>query len=461
MNSNLLPVVAAVILQIMSIIAKYALDSGLSPRIFVAERLAIASLILTPLALIFERNTRPPMTVKVFAQILTMSMFEPLLEQNLYYSGMQYTTPTFTSGMFNLLPAITFAMACVFRFEKVAIHCHRGRAKLLGTCVAVGGAMIMTFWRGHAIPLPWTSEDSEKIHTYEKFAKDYVKGGLMLVSSCLSWSFYMMIQANVVASYQAKLSLTALICIMGTIGSTFTACIWERNTPKAWKIRPDVALLASLYGGCFSAATVYLLSWMVKKKGPVFVSIFNPLNLIATAVISSVVLSEQLFVGRIIGSFVIILGISSVLWGKMGEQSPLPQPPPPQPEETTQVCKKKLTGWYAKNLSQGGKEVLLKSCAMEMPVFAMSCFKLPVELCKNLTSAMMDFWWSSEIFRKKIHWVGWEKLTLPKSLGGIGFKELMSLLGILQMEIFYKLQMVLDRHMAGEWSLCKAYNGET
>ncbi|CAA7038981.1 unnamed protein product [Microthlaspi erraticum] len=80
MNSNILPIVAAFSLQVglsvMSVFAKYALDCGLSPRIFVAERLAIASAILTPLALIFERNTRPPMTAKVFAQIALMSLFE-------------------------------------------------------------------------------------------------------------------------------------------------------------------------------------------------------------------------------------------------------------------------------------------------------------------------------------------------------------------------------------------------
>ncbi|VVA96660.1 unnamed protein product [Arabis nemorensis] len=80
-------------------------------------------------------------------------------------------------------------------------------------------------------------------------------------------------------------------------------------------------MLASLYGGCFSAVTVYAVGWMAKKKGPVFVSIFNPVNLIATAIISSIVLAEQMFVGRIIGAFVILIGISFVLWGKMGEQT--------------------------------------------------------------------------------------------------------------------------------------------
>lgn len=84
----------------------------------------------------------------------------------------------------------------------------------------------------------------------------------------------------------------------------------------------------------------------------------------------------------------------------------------------------RLTGWYAKSLSQGGKEILLKSIAMALPVYAMTCFKLPKTLCQNLTSVMMDFWWNNVQSLRKIHWVAWQKLTLPKNLGGIGFKDL-------------------------------------
>lgn len=47
-------------------------------------------------------------------------------------------------------------------------------------------------------------------------------------------------------------------------------------------------------------------------------------------------------------------------------------------------------GWYGRFLSAGGKDILLKNVAMEMPVFAMSVFKLPKTTCKNLTSAMSN-----------------------------------------------------------------------
>ena len=86
--------------------------------------------------------------------------------------------------------------------------------------------------------------------------------------------------------------------------------------------------------------------------------------------------------------------------------------------------RERLSGYFARLLSQGGKEVLLKAVAMAMPVYAMSCFKLTKQACENLTRAMADFWWNSLEHKRKIHWLSWTKLCLAKEQGGLGFKDI-------------------------------------
>ena len=84
----------------------------------------------------------------------------------------------------------------------------------------------------------------------------------------------------------------------------------------------------------------------------------------------------------------------------------------------------KLQGWKERLLSQAGREVLLKAVVQAIPTFAMSCFKLPVSLCKEIEMQIRKFWWGGRGGQRKIHWSSWETLCKPKSEGGMGFKEL-------------------------------------
>lgn len=74
----------------------------------------------------------------------------------------------------------------------------------------------------------------------------------------------------------------------------------------------------------------------------------------------------------------------------------------------------------------GGKEVLLKIVALAIPMFAMSCFKIPKIFCFEFESIIDNFCWGQEIKKKKIHWIGWDKLCLPKFKGDMGFEDLNS-----------------------------------
>lgn len=52
----------------------------------------------------------------------------------------------------------------------------------------------------------------------------------------------------------------------------------------------------------------------------------------------------------------------------------------------------KLQGWKGKLLSPVGKESLLNSVAMALPIYAMSCFKLSKKLGSEIRKMMARFW---------------------------------------------------------------------
>ena len=52
----------------------------------------------------------------------------------------------------------------------------------------------------------------------------------------------------------------------------------------------------------------------------------------------------------------------------------------------------KIQGWKKKLLSQAGKEILLKSVVQAISTFAMSYFKLPVGLCRDIEMMIRKFW---------------------------------------------------------------------
>ncbi|XP_027152078.1 uncharacterized protein LOC113752144 [Coffea eugenioides] len=86
--------------------------------------------------------------------------------------------------------------------------------------------------------------------------------------------------------------------------------------------------------------------------------------------------------------------------------------------------KRRLQNWKSKFLSSAGKEVMLKSVAMAMPTYVMSCFKLSRKLCKDISALMANFWWGETSGRNKMHWTSWERMARKRNEGGLGFKDL-------------------------------------
>ncbi|CAK7325636.1 unnamed protein product [Dovyalis caffra] len=320
------PFLAVILMQFgyagMSIVSKHALNEGMSQHVLVVYRHAVATLAIAPFAFIFDRKVRPKMTLSIFFKIILLGLLEPTIDQNLYYTGMKYTTATFTAAMCNVLPAFAFLMAWGLRLEKVNIRKMHSQAKIIGTVVTVGGAMLMTLVKGTRLDLPWTKGYDQLASTSALTNhQDPIKGALMITIGCVCWACFIILQAITLKSYPVELSLTAWICFMGTIEGSILAVVMERGNLSAWSIGLDSKLLAAVYSGVICSGLAYYVQGLImKRKGPVFVTAFNPLSMVIIAMLGSFFLKEILYLGRVIGAVVIVSGLYLVLWGKSKDE---------------------------------------------------------------------------------------------------------------------------------------------
>ncbi|KAK6115576.1 hypothetical protein DH2020_007845 [Rehmannia glutinosa] len=283
----------------MYIITLVSFKRGFSHWIFVVYRHAIATLIFAPFAYFLEK---------------------PVLDQNLYGVGIQYTSATFAAASVNVLPAVTFIMAVIFRLEKVNLKKYHSLAKVTGTLITVTGAMVMTLYKGPAVDI-FHGGSQHKAATSSAADQHWVAGTIMMLACIVGWSAFFILQNKTLKEYPAALSLTSLICIMGTLEGGVVAVIMERRK-SAWLIGFDSRLLAAAYSGIVCSGIAYYMQSVVNRvRGPVFVTSFSPLSMIITAILGAIVLGEQVHLGSLIGAAIIVFGLYSVVWGKSKEDA--------------------------------------------------------------------------------------------------------------------------------------------
>ncbi|XP_020226996.1 WAT1-related protein At5g07050 [Cajanus cajan] len=310
----------------MNIISKVSLNRGMSHYVLVVYRHAFATAVVAPFALIFERKAQPRITFSIFMQIFILALLGPVIDQNFYYAGLKLTSPTFSCALSNVLPAMTFVMAVLCRMEKINMKKVRCQAKVVGTLVTVAGALLMTLYKGPVVGMFWNKQalHHRQINSNATSAtssdKDWFIGSIFLIIASLAWSCLFVLQAKAIETYKNhQLSLTFLICFMGTLQAIAVTFVMERK-PSVWTIGWDMNLLAAAYAGIVtSSISYYVQGLVIKKKGPVFATAFSPLMMIIVAIMGFLILAEQIFLGGVLGAILIIIGLYSVLWGKHKE----------------------------------------------------------------------------------------------------------------------------------------------
>ncbi|CAH9074470.1 unnamed protein product [Cuscuta europaea] len=328
--SELIPVLVMVIVQLgyagVNIIGTAVMGAGMNPFIHIAYQQIFGSLVITPLAFFMERNTRPKMTLRIFFQIFMSSLFGLTGDQTAYFVGLKHSTPTIATALANLIPAVTFIMAVLFRLERVGLRTKAGKAKILGTLICIGGAMLLSLYRGGVVigqsSINWkyaknTVDKNSSCNTSSSHG-DLLLGPFMVLLSVLFYAAFLITQTRLGKEYGAPYSSTAIACVLASIECVTIAVSTDHNISD-WALTPMRAVSTVYNGVVYSALAILLTSWCVERKGPLYVAVFNPLLLVFTAILSWAFLRETIHTGTVLGSILIIAGLYVVLLGKKKE----------------------------------------------------------------------------------------------------------------------------------------------
>ncbi|CAK9137808.1 unnamed protein product [Ilex paraguariensis] len=300
------------------IISKEVLSSGMTNFSFVFYSNAIASLILLPSSFLIHRSDRPPLTLSLVSGFFLLGVLG-CLAQLTGYAGIQYTSASFASAMLNLIPGFTFALAVILRMEKLNFRSSSTLAKCIGTIVSIIGAFIMTLYKG---PQILRTPSYSKFHHQHVLLQqsNWIIGGLFLAVDCAVSSAFLIVQALILERYPAELIIVFFYCFFAAILSAVVSLISDRDL-SAWALQPSMRLIAVMYSGIIgSAFQVSVNTWCVHQRGPLFVAMFHPLGIVISAAFGIIFLGDNIYLGSLVGSIVIVVGFYSVIWGKAKEE---------------------------------------------------------------------------------------------------------------------------------------------
>ncbi|XP_072075019.1 WAT1-related protein At3g28050 isoform X2 [Arachis hypogaea] len=300
-NKKIAPFVGMVMAMVLQsgsmVVIKAAMNDDFNKYVLIVYSLALSTLLLLPFLFLLPRSSG-----QIFA-----------------YVGIDLSSPTLASAMLNLIPALTFVLALLFRMEKVEWGHFSTQAKVLGTVVSTGGAFVVILYKGPPIfKAPISSVSSIPLSFSPHF--NWILGGFFCVADSLVASVWYIYQASVIRNYPAVMVTVFFQLLFSTIQCSIFALIAVRDQ-SAWQLNLDTGLIAIFYQAIAATTLRYLLcTWSVQKAGPFFCSMFKPISIIFTVIMGALFLGDDFYLGSLIGAVIIVVGFYGVMWGKATEE---------------------------------------------------------------------------------------------------------------------------------------------
>ncbi|XP_027361572.1 protein WALLS ARE THIN 1-like isoform X2 [Abrus precatorius] len=273
------------------IFLRIALDTGVSKLIFPVYRNITALVLLGPVAFFSEKKDRPSITTYCVVQFFLLGLVGITMKEGFYLLGLENTSPTFAAAMQNSVPALTFLMAVILRYESVRLNRIDGVAKVLGVLASVGGASINTLYKGPVIYTPHLTLHQKQYLSLFRDAtgKNWNLGGIYLFGHSLCWSGWIVMQAFVLKKYSAPLTVSAFTCFFGIVQFVTIAAFFEKDS-KAWHLNSKREIYSVLFSGLVTSGLASAIQiWTIEKGGPVLASIYLPLQTLLVALMASII----------------------------------------------------------------------------------------------------------------------------------------------------------------------------
>ncbi|CAI8587625.1 unnamed protein product [Vicia faba] len=300
---------------------KAATNDGMSIYIFTVYSNLFALCVLLPTTLFYHRKrTPPPISTSIFYRLFLLSCLSTS-SQIMMNTGIRCSSPTLASAMIDLVPAFTFILAVISRIENLNLKQHSSQAKIIGTVVSIAGALVVTLYKG--IPLISGVFQNIKMGAsgmYLTGNSNWILGAFLLATASFFLSVLFITQTWIIRDYPEELVVTTICCSLVVILSAIVALTVEGYS-KIWILRCNKELVSICYSAIFTVSmrsVVY--AWAFRKKGPIYVAMFNPLGMIIALAMGVIILGDNLYLGSMIGAIIIAIGFYAVMWAQAQEE---------------------------------------------------------------------------------------------------------------------------------------------
>ncbi|TKY70826.1 WAT1-related protein [Spatholobus suberectus] len=302
-----------------AVLMSYSMSLGFSSLTIIILTSLATFLILFPIAFCVERSKWPKQcSFKLIMQLLCLS-FGGLVFQYLFLKGINLTSPAMGTAMPNLAPGLIFIIAWISGLEEVNLSNKYSKVKTLGTLLCVFGALTMSIMQSISAPATEKNATIQLSQTSSGFTFDIQKiiGCLYLVVAVLILSSNVVLQAFTLGDFPAPMSLGAITSLFGAFMTAIVQLLEDRKLKAGWLLVSSGDLIGySILAGAVSGICLSFNGWALKKRGPVFVSMFSPIGTVCSVIFSVVTLGDSISIGSLAGMFLMFTGLYLVLWAK-------------------------------------------------------------------------------------------------------------------------------------------------